>query len=183
MSPGLFLSRAPCAPQQTRAPKRQLGETRAPTRFQEVGGSARAPLSTRHSAAGRGGPSLRPRHGFWQNRAACVVIGTGRGPPWEQGRHWEPRSRYQVYVDFRVAEGPAAAVTRYHTALHVAHWLLGYQIDGEVLVHLEREDVDGQAGEPGHLARLRPTQTTSRPPAAATCPHRQDHVLREFIRR
>lgn len=46
-------------------------------------------------------------------------------------------TRYQVYVHFRVAESPPAAVTRNHTISNLTHGLLSYQIDGEVFIHLE----------------------------------------------
>lgn len=48
-------------------------------------------------------------------------------------------ARYQVYVHSGVAQGSPAAVARYHPTPDLAHGLLRYQINGEVLVHLEQD--------------------------------------------
>ena len=57
----------------------------------------------------------------------------------EQDRGRGQTAHYQVYVHSGVAQGPPAAVARYHPTPDLAHGLLRYQIDGEVLVHLQQD--------------------------------------------
>lgn len=49
---------------------------------------------------------------------------------------------YQVYVHLGVAQGAPAAVAGDHPLAHLAHRLLCYQVNGKVLIHLEREKED-----------------------------------------
>lgn len=79
--------------------------------------------------------------------ARSVVRGTPQGhrastdsTGQRAGEHEEQGSRYQVYVDFRVAQCAPAAITRYHAAPHSTHGLFGYQVNGKVLIHLNREE-------------------------------------------
>lgn len=49
---------------------------------------------------------------------------------------WIP---YQVDKYPRVAKGTPTAVTGHYTAPHLTHWLLSDEVNGKVLVHLQRE--------------------------------------------
>ena len=64
-------------------------------------------------------------------------------------------ARYQVYVHFGVAQGASPTVTRYHSTLNLAHRLLCYQVDGKVLIHLEKDREEKLVQTSTHTGRAR----------------------------
>lgn len=83
-----------------------------------------APCSARRMVCGQGRVGEGEASGGGQDRRTGV-----------RGR----MARYQVYVHFGVAQGPPRAVTRYHSTPNFTHRLLCYQVDGKVLIHLEKD--------------------------------------------
>lgn len=63
-------------------------------------------------------------------------------------------TRYQIYVHFRVAKSPPAAIARDHTTVGSADGLLSYQVNGKVFIHLEQKEKKNAYGQELRLGKF-----------------------------